>query len=282
MFLLILCGAAWAQTAPSDGVPFFERLNLPAHARPSLFERKEKSITALHLDRPQYQAGPARGLFDSDYAIDRTWLGHAVKRGVGQLEIRQEHSEPIRYLKSKVDVPDAWEDDLGFRPRNWKADEQLRLTLPDVKNLYVFGQFKGYGDLNRNDKAEVTGKSGVGVKWNVNLLTETEMQVRTGRQLYVADTSTATPLAWANSQLLFEFLARVPIYQGIDLEYTGSALGANTITNRDSIIQDLRLNLPIGKRNELYLGATLRLDGQPGPTPWTDRGEIYFGLTIKR
>lgn len=209
-------------------------------------------------------------------------LGNGAIRDLGRINVKQESYLPATYVKSKLEVPDTLTTDrsVPYTSNNWKADELLKLTLPEFETVFIFGQFTGKGDYVRNTDADITGKTGVGVKFNP--LPETELQFRTGRQLSITDLTSAV---LDHSQFMMEVLAKMPLPVPmldafkLQLEYTGSALAAPTPADRSTIKQDLRIVFPVGKSNEFYLGAKYKYDFSN--TPWIDRSEIYVGVTIK-
>jgi hypothetical protein len=254
---------------------FFEQLKLPKPPTPT-----------HHLQLVQTDQSMTDWKTLQEYRLVASGFRHSIfvtdfqspfSREVGQLRVRQEIQQATSYFRSKLDVPDAF-DPWSYNRRPWRADELVRLSVPTIDTLYVFGQLKGNGDFSQNQN-DFTGKTGVGFRWAP--LRDTEVQIRTGRSINVSDSLAAAPVSWDRSQLMVEVLARVPLSFGLEVEYTGSALAGSTARDRDAISQDLRLNLPVGKRNELYFGATFRWENQLTQSVWAESAQVYLGLTLK-
>ena len=81
-------------------------------------------------------------------AISALWMGMRSKsEPTGKLKIRHVVSQELWYSKAKIDVPDLVANrPEPFAPRDWRAEETLRLSIPTMESLFVFGHFNTNAD----------------------------------------------------------------------------------------------------------------------------------------
>lgn len=158
---------------------------------------------------------------------------------------------------------------LGHR---WQSQEQIHLGL--VGSLFVFGQMGGEGQAEAG-QYRINGRTGIGWKWQP--LPRGEVQLRGGPTV-----SYDSVLANRDQKLALELSARYPLVGAIRVEYTGTALPAMTLTERDQINQDVRVALPLGEAGQLHVGARYRWEDTTHGPVGPDRAQLYFGLHLRR
>jgi hypothetical protein len=174
----------------------------------------------------------------------------------------------------------ADEDRVPAYRRAWSTEESLKVSL--AQPVYVYGQVGATSDAADAQAVQFTGKTGIGLRWEP--LPKSELQLRTATEVSYGDPNAplARYAAPATSQLALELLAKAPLMGPLRMEYTGTALPARTLTERDQLKQDLRVAMPLGEAGQVHVGARYRWDGPLTPTPWIDRAELYMGLSLKR
>jgi hypothetical protein len=221
------------------------------------------------LDRVAPVDGPARS---------PTGMAPGVYVDPGRLRYQQETVASFYRRKSKLDVPDIQEVSTPYGGRDWKAQEKLQIPVPIpvplAEQLFVYGQFDGSGDANKQQQTSVSGKTGVGAKWS--LIAGSELQLRYATLFRYAELDgpgRALPAV--------EVMARLPLLGPLELEYTGTAIPAVARTDMDQLKQELRLAYPLRGDNELEFGARYRWDYTTTPTPWLDRAQLFLGVKLR-
>jgi hypothetical protein len=165
---------------------------------------------------------------------------------------------------------DEWHR-LSHHP-TWRSQEQLQLGL--FGSMFVYGQMGGEGQADVGHY-RLNGRTGIGWKWQP--LPRGEVQLRGGPVV-----SYDSLLANRDQKLALELSARYPLVGDIRLEYTGVALPAITLTDRDQINQDVRVAVPLGEAGQIHVGARYRWEDTTHGPVGPDRAQLYFGLQLKR
>ena len=208
------------------------------------------------------------------------WHGMRAKsEPTGKVKIRQTVSQQLWYSKAKIDVPE-WTE---LRPdpysaKDWRAEETLRMSIPSMESMFVFGHFNSNADAFQYRQLTAVAKTGFGWKWSP--IPRSEVQLRGGPMVSYTDTNSATRLQ-EKSLLSIELFAEMPLLGPFQLEYTGAATTGTLPTDQNLINQDLRIALPIGKSSEFYFGAKQRLDSTNAQTLWNERRQVYIGVELK-
>src|SRR5207249_2355664 len=134
-----------------------------------------------------------------------------------------------------------------------------------VGPFFVFGQVgAGAEDANQQD-LKFNGKTGLACK--LPLGSEGEIVLSGGPSVTYTDPLRPERLREKSGWLL-EVQARWPILAGIGLEYQGTASPALTPLERDRILHDLRLAVPLGLGGKLRLGARHQWESTLTPRPF--------------
>jgi hypothetical protein len=167
--------------------------------------------------------------------------------------------------------------DLPAAPRDWKAEHALDMPLPLQRSMFMFGEVNANGDVDQTT-SKIKGRTGVGLKFTS--LFGSELQVRTG-PVVTYEELPQTPQT-IKSQLSVELQAKVPLTGPLQLKYVSEALPALAQADHNTVLQDLKLALPLGTNREFSLGAKYKWDDSLNPTPWTQRAELYLGFKYER
>ena len=293
--VLLLAAPLWAQPPEVPArADFFTALGLTRRPDPTadLWHVAEPPQPNWMIDPgpfPTRPAGPSLGTADSfRHVLDR--MGEAVDRpqppfsttpgltvDLGRWRYKQEQAGDFYRRTTKVEVPDPHEIEVPYGGQNWTAQQKVHIPVPiDVplaEQLFVYGQVDGRGDAWSTHQANVSGKSGVGVKWG--LVAGSEVQLRYATLMSY---ESATP---GRVQPAFEVLAKMSLMGPVSLEYTGAAIPAVARTDFDQLTSELRLAYPLTGDNELEFGARYRWELTPTPTPWMDRAQLFFGVKLR-
>ena len=167
---------------------------------------------------------------------------------------------------------------LPYGGRNWTSEQKLTVPVPVADGLFVLGQVGSKGDAVDPKQTALTGKAMVGWKWVP--IPWGEVTVRTGRVVSYSDLYAATRFS-ERGQFAVEFLAKVQVLGPLRLEYTGTALPAPDATAQNKLNQEIRLALPLGQDNELYVGAKYQWDDSTTPKSWSSRTQALIGLQFR-
>ena len=203
----------------------------------------------------------------------------ALRNDLGRLVARREMHIDRFQAQSKIELPDP--EYLRWNPasaRDWKAEQELKFPIPAADSFFLFGSLDGNGDTEDNQSMTMISKAGLGWKWSP--LPGSEVQFRGGRVVTYSDPYSPSHYV-ERSQVMVEFLAKVPVIGSLQLQYKGSAVPALVPTDRDQLKQDLKLALPLGSGGEFHLGAKYRWEYTPTPSPWLERASLYLGIELK-
>lgn len=172
--------------------------------------------------------------------------------------------------------PDLVRNDPMQRGTSWATDETVRVPLGD--SLFVFGSVDAANDSVEQRQLRYLTKTGVGVKlrpWLVN-----EVQLRGGPAKRFDELEGTD-----RSEVFAELTTKVavPLLGPIDVEYSGFAVPAATLTEHNRFNQNLKFILPInGGSSEFQFGARWWSIDAPNATPWVDRTHVFLGLQLRR
>jgi hypothetical protein len=199
----------------------------------------------------------------------------------GRMKLTREATllDSVQWL-SNMESPDARElRDLPALSRDWKSEHSLKLPLPIEDSLFMFGKLDSAGDIDHSQNKLKT-RTGFGWKWSP--FAGSELQVRTGSLTTYEDDSMTMTRPTERAQLSFELEAKLVLFGPLQLQYVSEALPALVQADRNTLLHDLKLALPLGTNQEVSLGAKYRWDDSLAPTPWTQRTELYMGLKFER
>jgi hypothetical protein len=172
-------------------------------------------------------------------------------------------------------TPSAWEEPLW--KRTWKANQSWRYSVAGP--FSVFGQLGANSEEAAQDDMKVSARTGLSCKVPVGSLAEVVLRGGPG----VSYTDPLRPdRVREHSDWLVELQARCPLFLGIGLEYSASALPALSPLAQDQLNQDLSLAFPVGSAGKFQLGARHRWAGSPEAKPWSDGMQLYLGLELAR
>ena len=106
-----------------------------------------------------------------------------------------------------------------------------------------------------------------------------DVQLRGGPSLSCTDPQRAERTQ-AHSEMLVEVVARCPLWNGVGLEYQGSAVPALAPTDHDHVDHDMRLALPLGRFGQLRLGAKHHWENTGTARPGADGTQFYLSFGI--
>jgi len=196
----------------------------------------------------------------------------------GRVNLATQASFDQAQLRSKIEAPDYRElRELPGLSRDWKAEHSLSVPLPTEQSLFMFGQINSSGDVDQTTN-HVKTRTGLG--WKVSPFTGSELQLRTGPVVIYDDVAQSRPLE--RSQLSVELQAKVGLFGPLQLEYDSEALPALAQTDRNTLLHDIKIALPLGANRELSIGAKYRWDDSATATSWVQRAEMYLGFKFER
>ncbi len=215
--------------------------------------------------------GMARYLYRDD-------SGAAPLFAAGRVSVATQASLDQALLRSKIEAPDYRElREIPGLSRDWKAEHSVSVPLPTEQSLFMFGQFNSSGDVDQTTN-HVKTRTGLG--WKISPFTGSELQLRTGPVVVYDDAASSRPLE--RSQLSVELQAKVGLFGPLQLEYASEALPALAQTDRNTLLHDLKIALPLGANREISVGAKYRWDDSPTTTSWLQRAEMYLGFKFER
>ena len=173
-----------------------------------------------------------------------------------RLRYQLEKTDDLHYRRLRLEVPDAEGRALPYGARDWKAEDKYRvpvpIPVPTAEQMFVYGQFNGSGDTFNTLSTNLTGKTGLGLKWA--LIGRSELQFKSGALFSYSDAT-----GWSKNpdraKPAFEVVATVPLAGPWSLEYTGSALPAVARAEPDQIRQELRFALRLRGDGEFEFWA---------------------------
>jgi hypothetical protein len=196
----------------------------------------------------------------------------------GRFNLASEWSIEQARWRSKLEAPDYRDlREVPASPRDWKAEHALDMPLPVDRSLFMFGQVNANGDVDQTT-SKVKGRTGFG--WKCTPFFGSELQVRTGSLVTYEDVPQSRPTE--RSQLSVELQAKIALIGPLQLQYAAEALPALAQTDRNTLLHDVKIALPMGTNRELSIGAKYHWDDALAPTPWTQRAELYLGFKFER
>lgn len=267
-------GSAQAELLPSWWAPPTEDTSPPLPSLDALFTREAPAPSfAFHwaeIDPPEPTTdGPPDA-----------WSALGFRQGDDR---RQRTSRQVTAHGMRVDTTVSVDDPSAGTAdgRTWQTEESMRMEV--LGPLFVFGQADASSQSIERQRLRMFGKTGVGVRWQP--WTRAEVQVRGGPVLSYADAG-GTPEEEA--RLALELTAKAPLFAGLKVEYSGTALPAMSALVREQLSQDVRLALSLSERSQFHVGTRYNWT-DPGTAateaaraPWTDRMQLYLGLQLKR
>jgi hypothetical protein len=172
--------------------------------------------------------------------------------------------------------PDLVRNDPMQRGTSWATDETVRVPLNE--SLFVFGSVDAANDSVEQRQLRYLTKTGLGLKVRPWLLDEVQLK---GGPVKRYDEIEGTD----RSEMFVEVTTKVPIpWLGpVDVEWSGFAVPAVTLADRDRLNQNLKFILPFaGGSSEFQVGARWWSIDQSNTTPWTDRTHVFLGLQLRR
>jgi hypothetical protein len=172
--------------------------------------------------------------------------------------------------------PDLVREDPLRRGTSWATDESVRVPLGD--SLFVFGSVDAANDSVEQRQLRYLTKTGVGVKLRPWLLNEVQLRGGPAKRFDEIDGTD-------RSEMFVEVSTKlaVPLLGPIDVEYSGFAVPAVTLAERDRLNQNLRFILPLGGgSSEFHVGARWWSIEADHSTPWVDRTHLFLGVQIRR
>jgi hypothetical protein len=166
----------------------------------------------------------------------------------------------------------GWESPLPAEA--WRTEQAWKLEV--FGPLSVFGQLGAGLTPAATEEMKVNGRTGLACKLPVPAL---DVQLRGGPSVSCTDPQRAERTQ-AHSEMLVEVVARCPLWNGVGLEYQGSAAPALSPADRDHVDHDMRLALPLGRLGQLKLGAKHHWDGTATPHSWADGTQFYLSFGI--
>jgi hypothetical protein len=97
----------------------------------------------------------------------------------------------------------------------------------------------------------------------------------------MSDPSNPVPEA-EQARLALEVNANTELYGPLKVEYTGSAMPALSSETKERVNQDVRLSVDLTNDAKFHVGTRYWWEGTEQSEPWTDRMQLYLGLTLKR
>jgi len=181
-------------------------------------------------------------------------------------------------VSSNLDLSDP-RDPKAIPVRDWKANQSLNVPLPVSQSAFMFGNVDSSGNSLDNQSVNMKGRTGLGWKWAP--FGGSELQFKTGTLMSYASAST-TSTATSTTQLSVALQAKLDLLGPLQLQYSGEALPAVLQTDHHTLLTDLKLAVPLGANQEVYLGAKYKWEDTTTPSPWTDRTQLYLGLKFQR
>lgn len=204
-----------------------------------------------------------------------------IQRQQGRLRVGQEQSLEVLNLRSKWELPDpvSLRTDVTAQA-HWRAEEAFHMSLPYVNLLFVYGQLGSSSDAIDPERLTVVTKTGVGLK--VSPWQRTEVQLRGCTVLTYADPLRPDRVQ-ERSEFNIEVLAKMHLIGPLQLEYNGTATPALSPWERDRLLQDVRVKVPLSGSSQFHVGARYRWQDAPTPLqpPWRERTELYMGLSFQ-
>jgi hypothetical protein len=195
----------------------------------------------------------------------------------GRVNLATQTSIDQALVRSKIEAPDYRElREVPGLSRDWKAEHLVSVSLPTDQSLFMFGQFNSSGDVEQTTN-HVKTRTGLG--WKFSPFTGSELQLRTGPVVIYDDTALPRPL---ERQLSVELQAKVGLFGPLQLEYASEALPALSQTDRNMLLHDIKIALPLGVNRELSIGAKYRWEDTQTSTSWLQRAEMYLGFKFER
>jgi hypothetical protein len=181
-------------------------------------------------------------------------------------------------LSSNFDIhePSTIFDDPLDRAR-WKADENVRVPLWGP--VYVFGQFGADCEYAMTQEVNFASRTGIG--WKLPVWFGGEVQLRGGRIVSYAE-SLRPEDTHEHTDLFIELQGKWSLIGPVKLEYSGTALPAQSPLEHDRVNQDLHFAVPFRKTSSFRLGAKHNWEGQTVPRTWSDGMEVYLGLSLSQ
>jgi hypothetical protein len=180
--------------------------------------------------------------------------------------------------KQTVQAPDgatAWQDPA--RSRAWQAEQAWNCEL--VGPFEVFGQVGASAEEAAKQGSKATGRTGLACQVPAPL--GAELRLRGGRSLECSDPFRPDRVQ-TRPEVFVEVQGKVPLVAGLALEFQGSAVPALAPTERDRLLQDIRLAVPVGSAGKLKLGAQQRWEGHVDPRALPDTSQLYLRLELTR
>jgi hypothetical protein len=277
---LVVGTVAWAGSGRADTLPAWSdlwRQEVPADL-PGIDSLFSREAPAPAVNFHWHEVGPAP-LDDDREPIDPL-AAAGLKKGEDQRR-RAGSSLTAQGLRldSNVVIDDPSQTSVGpgTPGRSWQTEESLRVEVAGP--LFVFGQANAASQSVEQQRLNMSGRTGVGVRWQP--WTKAEVQVRGGPLLRYTD-GNGTPEEMA--RLALELTARTPVYGNLKFEYSGTAMPALSPLAREQLSQDLRLALHLSDSSQVHVGTRYSWQdtGAATLTPWTDRMQLYMGLQLKR
>jgi hypothetical protein len=167
-------------------------------------------------------------------------------------------------------------DDPVDRAR-WKVDENVRFPLWGP--VYVFGQFGAGCEYAMTQEVNYASRTGIG--WKLPAWLGGEIQLRGGRMISYAE-SLRPDEAHEQTDLFIELEGKWSLFGPVKLEYSGTALPAQTPLEHDRVNQDLHLAFPFRKTSSFRFGAKHNWESQTIPRTWSEGMEVYLGLLLSQ
>jgi hypothetical protein len=202
-------------------------------------------------------------------AADAPLTGSGVS---GRTRVRTDGA--LGSLTSQIDFPglgpEARADHLPPLPVAWKRE--------DAWDCPLAGPFAVFGKLNGAD-ARVEGKAGLCCK--LGLWRDAAVELRSGPSV-VCSEPLRQDRASERVEWLLDVQARWPLLAGVGLEYQGTAAPALTPLDRDRLVQEMRLALPVGDGGKIKIGARRTWESSDTSRAGPSAAELYLGLELFR
>jgi hypothetical protein len=245
---------------------------LPDWMQPGIAPQSNLEVVGALLIRPDDDFG---GMARSPFGADS---GAIPAAPTGRVNLATQTSFDQALVRSKIDAPDYRElREIPGLSREWKAEQLVSVPLPADQSLFMFGQFNSGGDADQTT-SHVKTRTGLGLKFSPFM--GSELQLRSGPVVIYDDAAPSRPVE--RSQLSVELQAKVGLFGPLQLEYASEALPALAQTDRNTLLHDLKIALPLGINREISIGARYRWDDAQTTTSWTQRAEMYMGFKFER
>jgi hypothetical protein len=195
-----------------------------------------------------------------------------------RFKLSQESSTNLGKVSSSLDLPDP-RDPRTLPYRDWKTTHALNMPLVGFESIFMFSNVDSSGDSLDHQMINMKSRTGFGWKWSP--FGGSELQLKTGTVMTYADTLSSTARSQERSQLSVALQAKLDLFGPLQLQYSGEALPAMAQSGR-TLLTDVKLAMPLGSNQEMYLGAKYKWEDSLAPTPWLDRAQLYMGLKFQR